>query len=78
MHHCPKARMAWWKDGWQDELVVAMVCRVGKSGRWGKAELVQDKVKDTVWQCDPEACKFGSDQGMAWEEDVWPVMNGVL
>ncbi|KAA8536749.1 hypothetical protein F0562_029227 [Nyssa sinensis] len=35
-------------------------------------------MKDTVWQCDPESCKFGSDQGMVWEEDEGPVMNEVL
>jgi hypothetical protein len=40
MHHCLKARMAWWRDGWQGELVVAMVFLVGESWMWVKDELV--------------------------------------
>ena len=32
-------------------------------------------MRDTVWQYDPESYKFGSSQGMAWEEDECSVMD---
>lgn len=77
-HHCLKARMAWWRDGWQGELVVARVFLVGECWKWVKDEWVQGDRKGTDWQCDPESCKFDSDQGMVCGEDERPVLKWVL
>lgn len=62
MHSYPEAMMVWWKDWWQDGLVVAMESRLERCWIWEMSGLGLDEMKGTTWQCVPEACRSNNDQ----------------
>ena len=68
LHHYPEDMMEWWKDWWQDVLVVAMESWLERCWMWETSRLGLGEMKGTAWQCVPGVCISDNDQDMVWEE----------